>query len=140
MVLVLEKDKIRARVGKFYVEGKEIKWDKKDRVEDENNEDEEDIVIESETAVQESETNKKESEVKKKLDVGETIPEVVNVKKHEVVDMKKQEVSPSPPKLIRMIPAIPLESGQDVAVFVALVERVKMVWVFRPGRCSSVPS
>ena len=52
MVLVLEKDKIRARVGKFYVEGKEIKWDKKDRVEDENNEDEEDIVIESETAVQ----------------------------------------------------------------------------------------
>ena len=106
MVLVLEKDKIGARVGKFYVEGKEIKWDKKDRVEDENNEDEEDIVIESETAVQ-------ESEVKKKLDVGKTIPEVVNVKKHEVVDMKKQEVSPSPPKLIRMVPAIPLESGQD---------------------------
>ena len=133
MVLVLEKDKIGARVGKFYVEGKEIKWDKKDRVEDENNEDEEDIVIESETAVQ-------ESEVKKKLDVGKTIPEVVNVKKHEVVDMKKQEVSPSPPKLIRMIPAIPLESGQDVAVFVALVERVKMVWVFRPGRCSSLLS
>ena len=55
LVLVLEKEKTEARVGKFYVDGKEIKWDamvetnvkevfEKDReVDQENNED---VVIE----------------------------------------------------------------------------------------------
>ena len=69
-------------------------------------------------------------------------PEVVRVKEPEVVE--KPEVkcpvvevppfvkaTPSPPKLIRMVPAIPLEAGQDVAVFVVHMESVKMVWVCR---------
>merc|ERR1719470_627961 len=94
LVLVLEKDKTGARVGRFYVGGKEIKWDlmveskkvfEKEHVDDENNEDEEDVVIESETTVKESQV-KKESESK----VLNTSSEV-KVKKSEVV-VKKPEV------------------------------------------------
>merc|ERR1719318_1201008 len=169
LVLVLEKVRTGARVGKFYVDGKEIKWDlmveskkvyEKDRVDDENNEDEEDVVIESEIDV--NQVAGKECSVKENRDV-KPIPEVVEEKKVEVVkepvDVKKQtedvtkpepenlkkkpevqcavvevppvmKVSPSP-KLTRMVAAFPPESGQDVAVFVVHVESVKKVWVCR---------
>ena len=171
--MVLEKDKTGARVGKFYANGKEIKWDlmvetgqvfEKERVDEENNDDEEDVVIVSDATMKEEvrKTRVKEVVTMKKPEVKEYVKtkepyvkEVIKTKKpgvEEVVKMENPEAvmmktpvvkcpvvevppvlkeSPTPPKLIRMVATIPLEVGQDVAVFIVHVESAKKIWVCR---------
>merc|ERR1719508_688314 len=111
LVLVLEKEKTEARVGKFYVGGKEIKWDsmvetkvkevfEKDReVDQENNED---VVIE--------------------LESGPNIPEIKSPEYPVQAAVKSMlppttKLSSSPPKLIRMVPPVPFEL-KEVPVFI----------------------
>merc|ERR1719318_2216316 len=106
LVLVLEKDKTGARVGKFYIDGKEVEWDsmveskkvyEKDRVDSENNEDEEDVVIESEIDVKED--LKKECSAKENLYV-KPIPEIVKEKKPEIVKKPEPENVGKKPEVV----------------------------------------
>jgi len=135
LILVLEMEETGAKVGKFYASGKEIKWNtvveaKKmsgsDRVDLENN-DEEDVVIESEIV-------KKEVQV----ELVANATEVASVEVHDV-SVPLIAVVPAPivelatilPKLIRLVPSTPFEKGFEVQVFVVHVESVKKVWVSR---------
>merc|ERR1719508_29524 len=118
-----------ARVGKFYVGGKEIKWDsmvetkvkevyEKDReVDQENNKD---VVIEPESG-----PNKPEIKTPEK-------PVQAAVKSTPVVQVPPTtKLSSSPPKLIRMVPPVPFELLKEVPVFIVHVESTKRIWVCR---------
>merc|ERR1719186_388274 len=129
LVLVLEKEMTEARVGKFYVGGKEIKWDsmvetkakevvEKDReVDQENNED---VVIEPESGpnIPEIKTSEKPVQAAEKSTPVVQVPPTT-------------KLSSSPPKLIRMVPPVPFELLKEVPVFIVHVESTKRIWVCR---------
>merc|ERR1719376_1239651 len=120
LILVLEEES-GVKVGKFYSNGKEVKWDmmvetkkviEKDRIDEENNE--EDVVVEEE------ETVLRNNNVQDKVE-GKTVGEVKPLKKPD----------PSVPRLIRLVPSLPFNIGVEESVFVVHVESTKIVWVSR---------
>eukprot|EP00092_Neocalanus_flemingeri_P041290 GFUD01044962.1.p1 GENE.GFUD01044962.1~~GFUD01044962.1.p1 ORF type:complete len:886 (+),score=254.50 GFUD01044962.1:3-2660(+) len=80
---------------------------KKDRCDQENNED---VVVESQSVADESGTRGMKS-----APVERSVPEAV----------------PAAPKLIRMVPGICLSLGVEVAVFITHLESCKRIWVCR---------
>ena len=118
--MILEEES-GVKVGKFYSNGKEVKWDmmvetkkvfEKERIDDENNE--EDVIIEKEVSLGNNEVHE-----------DKTLSRTVG----EVQPMNKSV--PSKPKLIRLVPSPSLDVGVDVPVFVVHVESSKIVWVSR---------
>merc|ERR1719153_1997553 len=120
LILVLEEES-GVKVGKFYSHGKEVKWDmmvetkkvfEKDRIDEENNE--EDVVVEEEVVLRNNDVQEDKVEVKTD---GEVKP------------LKKSD--PSLPRLIKLVPSLPLNFGVEEPVFVVHVESTKIVWVSR---------
>ena len=143
--MVLEKDESGAQVGKFYSNGKEIKWSnmvetkkvfEKERVDEENND--EDVVIEKEVILEKVETSVVEPVAEgKSVETSKVEPVAEGKSKSSAVAAspvaKVPPVSKSEtilPKLIRLVPCPPLDI-EEVAVFVVHVESVTRVWVTR---------
>ena len=149
--MVLEKDSTGARVGKFYVCGKEIKWNhmvesnvfEREEVDQENNED---VIVEIENAVV---LNKPEVKVPeqatpmvkppKQLKPEEKTPEKTNP----LLKLPEQPKKTAPavtiplpattslPKLTRLVSFTPLNLVEDESVFIVHVESVNKIWVCR---------
>ena len=149
IVLKLETEVSGAKVGRFYRNGKEVKWD--DLIEtpsvfstkERDKQMEDDVVVETEEVIEpenkQEEVTATESKLKAETIVEETKPETLVSKPaaEEIMTKRVQEKRPtkevpkvSKQELIKMVPPAPLDE-QETPVYVTHVESVERVWVCR---------
>ena len=149
IVLKLETEESTAKVGRFYRDGKEVKWD--DLIEtpsvfstkERDKQMEDDVVVETEEVIEpenkQEEVTATESKLKAETIVEETKPETAVSKPaaEEIMTKRVQEKRPtkevpkvSKQELIKMVPPAPLDE-QETPVYVTHVESVERVWVCR---------
>ena len=155
--LVLETDETGSRVGRFYHNDVEMKWDEMVDAKEVFTPDaaggEEDVVVEvpaQETKQEESKTSKTEAVVTAKPEETKNIivekkvaPVSSTVSKSQsssdpTVAPKAQKVAPVAPKLQKVVPAKPFSQDEEHKVFVVHVESVSKVWVCREEDSSRV--
>ena len=120
IVLVLEEEETGVKVGKFFENGKEIKWDemidakKVFSKDDRNMEETEDVVVESESAPPKNCAEKPPTD-----------------QKDENLEANVKKAPSSETKLSKVVPPVPLAEDLEHSVFLVHFESVSKVWVCR---------
>ena len=144
MVLILDTEQSGNRLGRFYEDGCEIKWDnlvetksvfdkKANLILDEENN--ADVVIESETVIQEEikvKTNKKDNSVQKHQDPhSETMEKKSSPKRAALPVAEVPPLGKVPSKLYKLVPADLPAPSTEIPVFLWHVESVSSAWLYR---------
>ena len=132
LVLLLEEEESGVKVGRFFENGNEIKWeglvDSKTVLEKTHKtQHEEDVVVETESQAKQT-TPKEHTAQPVKVDV---IQEKATEDVQEKPTEKGKDIQEKPKKLYKVVPASVPADGEECSVFLGYVESVSKVWMCR---------